>query len=441
MLTVDFFPRIHTAIAEWMACMTFILPQRKRFGDKDPRQFALYGLFLLLQLLICSWMDSVASNGQWMMLMLTAMLSMFLMILATCRMRAVEACYIWAHAFLAAEFTASMAWQMNYYLLAGNNVSALGTWLVMGAVYALDFGVIYAINRRITVFRWRQTITLKELVSVMITAIAAFALSNLSFALKDHIFTELLGTGVLYSRTLVDFGGLAMLYAHDESQAEMNLRMELKAMENLLNRQYEQYRQFEINNKAIHRVYHDLKHQIEFIRNEPNKVKRDSYLAELDRVVSVREAQVDTGNSVLDTLLTSKCMTCLEQGITLTCFADAHDLGFIDVMDICSIFGNAIDNAIECVQQIEDKSKRLIKVSVRTQNRFLLIRIENYCETPVDLRDGLPRTTKGNRSLHGYGIKSIQQTVEKYGGCFTLEQPNSWFTVTALIPVPELKVG
>ena len=50
MLTVDFFPRIHTAIAEWMACMTFILPQRKRFGGKDPRQFALYGLFLLLQL-------------------------------------------------------------------------------------------------------------------------------------------------------------------------------------------------------------------------------------------------------------------------------------------------------------------------------------------------------------------------------------------------------
>ena len=437
MLTVDFFPRIHTAIAEWMACMTFILPQSKRFGGKDPRQFALYGLFLLLQSFICQWMDSVTSNGLWMLLMLAAMLSMFLMIQTTCRLRPVEACYIWAHAFLAAEFTASMAWQMNYYLLAGNNVSTFGTWIVMAAVYALDFGVIYALNRHISIFQWRQTITLKELISVMITAIAAFALSNLSFALKDNIFTELLGTGVLYSRTLVDFGGLAMLYAHDESQAEMNLRMELKAMENLLNRQYEQYRQFEINDKAMHRVYHDLKHQIEFIRNEPNKVKRDSYLAELDRVVSIHEAQVNTGNSVLDTFLTSKSMTCLDKGITLTCFADAHDLGFIDVMDICSIFGNAIDNAIECVQQIEDRSKRLIKVSVYTQNRFLLIRIENYCETPVDLRGGLPRTTKDDRSLHGYGIKSIKQTIEKYGGCFTLEQPDSWFTVTALIPVPE----
>lgn len=437
MLTVDFFPRIHTAIAEWMACMTFILPQCKRFGDKDPRQFALYGLFLLLQSFICQWMDGVTSNGLWILLMLSAMLSMFLMIHLTCRLRPAESCYIWAHAFLAAEFTASMAWQMNYYLLAGNSVSHLGTWIVMATVYALDFGVIYALNRRISIFQWRQTITLKELISVMITAIAAFALSNLSFALKDNIFTELLGTGVLYSRTLVDFGGLAMLYAHDESQAEMNLRMELKAMENLLNRQYEQYRQFEINDKAMHRVYHDLKHQIEFIRNEPNKVKRDSYLAELDRVVSIHEAQVNTGNSVLDTFLTSKSMTCLDKGITLTCFADAHDLGFIDVMDICSIFGNAIDNAIECVQQIEDRSKRLIKVSVYTQNRFLLIRIENYCETPVDLRDGLPRTTKNDRSLHGYGIKSIKQTVEKYGGCFTLEQPDSWFTVTALIPVPE----
>ena len=158
--------------------MTFILPQSKRFGGKDPRQFALYGLFLLLQSFICQWMDSVTSNGLWMLLMLAAMLSMFLMIQTTCRLRPAEACYIWAHAFLAAEFTASMAWQMNYYLLAGNNVSTFGTWIVMAAVYALDFGVIYALNRHISIFQWRQTITLKELISVMITAVAAFSASS-----------------------------------------------------------------------------------------------------------------------------------------------------------------------------------------------------------------------------------------------------------------------
>lgn len=45
-------------------------------------------------------------------------------------------------------------------------------------------------------------------------------------------------------------------------------------------------------------------------------------------------------------------------------------MGFIDMMDICSIFGNAIDNAIECVEKIADQNMRLIKLTVRTQNGF-----------------------------------------------------------------------
>lgn len=82
------------------------------------------------------------------------------------------------------------------------------------------------------------------------------------------MFTETLGTGIIYSRTLVDFGGVVMLFAYDMARSELYLSHELEAMENLLNRQYEQYRQFDANNKAMHQIYHDLKHQIDFIRNE-----------------------------------------------------------------------------------------------------------------------------------------------------------------------------
>ena len=121
----------------------------------------------------------------------------------------------------------------------------------------------------------------------------------------------------------------------------------------------------------------------------------------------------------------------------MTCYADAGQMGFMHVMDVCSIFGNAIDNAIECVCKIADEDKRLIKVTVYTQNHFLLIRIENYCESPVTFDSGLPVTTKADSQMHGYGVKSIKQAVEKYRGHLDVEQEENWFRITALIPLPE----
>jgi len=114
-------------------------------------------------------------------------------------------------------------------------------------------------------------------------------------------------------------------------------------------------------------------------------------------------------------------------------------MGFIDMMDICSIFGNAIDNAIECVEKIADQNMRLIKLTVRTQNRFLLIRVENCTDKAIDLNGGQPATTKENKESHGYGIKSIRKAAEKYGGCMTLEQQDGWFIMTVLIPLAEGK--
>lgn len=69
------------------------------------------------------------------------------------------------------------------------------------------------------------------------------------------------------------------------------------------------------------------------------------------------EAQNKTGNKVLDTVLTSKSLYCAKHGITFTCVADGTLLDFMDIMDICSIFGNALDNAIECELKIADKEK------------------------------------------------------------------------------------
>lgn len=434
---VEFFPRAHTAIAEWIACMIYILPNKKRFTGW--KQWSLYLCFFVI-LLGLNLLSEHTVGFPWMLLMGLCMVFMLLMIFVCSSGSFVEAGYRWAHAFIAAEFAASLEWQINYYLIAGNTIEneSKNTYLVMLAVYALSFGILYLLNRRQQGVNNRHTVSKKELVAAISISLVAFFISNFNFAFKDNVFTELLGAGVLYSRTLVDFGGLVMLYAHGESRKEMNLSLELEAMENLLNRQYEQYRMFEMNNKALHCIYHDLKHQIDFIRSEPNAGKRETYLKEMDLALNMHSADVKTGSSVVDTLLTNKSLMCVESDIVMTCYADARALEFVDVMDICSIFGNAIDNAIECVMKFEEKEKRLIKVDVYTQNKFVIIRVGNYCEDHIELNDGFPSTTKKeNQHMHGFGVKSIKRAAEKYRGYMKLEQKDNWFTMTTLIPMQD----
>ena len=400
-LEVGFFPRIHTAIAEWLACMLFILPQKKRFGESSWQQIGCCIGFLAL-LLGLNLLNQQQSGLTWMLLMAACMGAMLAMIVCCCKLKLMKAGYIWAHAFITAEFAASLEWQINYYLLMADSVDSRGTWLVMAGTYIIVFSAIYLLNQKHHILRSGTSVTRQELISGSAIALAAFCLSNFNFAFTNNVFTETLGTGIIYSRTLVDFGGVIMLFAYDMARSELYLSHELEAMENLLNRQYEQHRQFDANNKATYQIYHYLKHQIDFIRNEKSASKR-------------------------------------EEGIVMTCFADAHDMGFIDMMDICSIFGNAIDNAIECVEKIADQNMRLIKLTVRTQNRFLLIRVENCTDKAIDLNGGQPATTKENKESHGYGIKSIRKAAEKYGGCMTLEQQDGWFIMTVLIPLAQEK--
>ena len=115
--------------------------------------------------------------------------------------------------------------------------------------------------------------------------------------------------------------------------------------------------------------------------------------------------------------------------------ADGAALDFMDVMDLSALFGNALDNAIEGVSVLPDDEQRLIHLSVARQKGFVSIRLENRCKETMHIEKGLPSTTKAEKGLHGYGLKSIQATVAKYGGSVTVHAENGWFELRILIPL------
>ena len=109
----------------------------------------------------------------------------------------------------------------------------------------------------------------------------------------------------------------------------------------------------------------------------------------------------------------------------------------MDIMDICTILGNALDNAIECEKKIQEKEKRLIDVAIFSKKDFLIMRFENYFDGELKFSEGNLKTTKTKRSeLHGYGIKSIKHAVKKYGGAVNINVEENWFELKVLIPIP-----
>lgn len=185
---------------------------------------------------------------------------------------------------------------------------------------------------------------------------------------------------------------------------------------------------------------HDLKHQLMALQGSGGV--DPEYLAKLSESISIYSAVTATGNDALDTVLTDKSLLCSKNNIQLTYIASGKDIDFLSASDVYSLFGNALDNAIEYVMGLPEE-KRVIKLFVGRRDAFIRVTVSNYFEGPPPrLVDGLPQTTKGDTAYHGYGMKSIKQITEHYGGNMTVVVEGKMFTLSILFPrQPELSVA
>lgn len=431
-LTTPNIPRIFTALAEWLACIIYLSQLPRRLTG---RKFVVAaGLALILQ---CLWL---CLTGRWLLIlwlpcMAFAIGLMFVFIVICADIPLAGAGYCTARAFLLAELMASLEWQLFYYATNSLGWSGLQISLVfLLVIYGAGYSLTWLLEKRWRSNRSIYDFSFRELWPAIVIALVTFSMSNLSFLYSGTPFTSQNITDIHSLRTSVAFSGVVTLYAYHVQRKELYTKRELASLQNVLQNQYAQYQQSKESIEVINRKYHDLKHQIAILRAEPDNEKRLAFLDQMEDEIKNYEAQNKTGNSVLDTVLTSKSLYCAQHHIELTCMADGSKLDFMDTMDICTIFGNALDNAIEYVQTISDPGKRLIYVNLFVRKRFMVIRVKNYFEGELSTIDGLPATTKADVDYHGFGLKSIRHTCEKYGGSMELSAIENWFSLQLLIP-------
>ncbi len=202
---------------------------------------------------------------------------------------------------------------------------------------------------------------------------------------------------------------------------------------------YERKRQYELsreNIEAINHKCHDLKHQLRALK-QVGQDERNQYIDELEHSIDIYDAVVETGNEVVDTILSEKALNCERRKIRLSCIVDASHLDFMSTLDIYAILGNALDNAIETVSKYQDDDKRVISLTIKTVGDFLSIQTNNYCEGELEICGGLPVTTKRDKEHHGFGMKSMRHLVDKYGGSLAVNVKDNVFTLQILVPMPK----
>ncbi len=210
-------------------------------------------------------------------------------------------------------------------------------------------------------------------------------------------------------------------------------KQENAMLETLIELQKKQYALTSESVNIINMKAHDLKNYV----IQAKSLMRDDEdgLDEIVNAIDLYENSVNTGNKVLDAVLTEKKLICEHNGINFTIMVDGEKLSFMKSGDIISLFANALDNAIEHECIIQEVSKRCIALNVQRKGNFLTIHVENYCtEFPV-LKEGIPTTIKEDSTIHGFGVKSMQYIVNKYNGNMQIGKGKDLFIVNIILPI------
>jgi sensor histidine kinase regulating citrate/malate metabolism len=225
-------------------------------------------------------------------------------------------------------------------------------------------------------------------------------------------------------------------YLSQRRQQEENRVQELTSaykLQNLRNRQ--------ASEEDLRQLYHDMKNHllaINRLSKNGGSIQLNDYINGLLQNFANQEKCVDTGNELLNGLLSEKISEASRDNVEFSVILDFSQITFISDFDLCTIFGNALDNAIEASRMVNDPNDRYISVRGTVAADQMLISISNSYEGIINIMDGIPQTSKPSPTLHGIGISSIRKALQKYGGVMSVDtETKQKFILTIMIPIPK----
>lgn len=182
-------------------------------------------------------------------------------------------------------------------------------------------------------------------------------------------------------------------------------------------------------------TYHDLKNHMTCIKSYDTKEEIISYISNLEFQISDFENFKNTGNDTLDIILGEKIYLCKKYNIEFEESINISKLKFIKNNDICAIFANALDNAIEACMNIDNEIEKRIEVKATYINGFAIIKFINTKVNDIKFIDERIKTSKSDDKIHGIGLASIKYIVKKYDGETIVNYSDNEFILKIMIPI------
>lgn len=411
-----------------MLCVASVLPRRSRF---PARATAGAGLFVLLSLTLLLF-DQTAQDYLYVRtLYYYAMYAVIVLLIWSCFLAT----------FIETLYVTTVGAILQHFMFSFSEIILLASQLwgrpinSSSAIYAAGNTVFYIVSYAAVAFLFNRylknsilSINKIRLIVPIILLPTSTTLMNMLIELTPHdpqqmLYYRFYSIMVCASVFCIMLG----VFETGKIQREMELIKQVNA------RQTEQYEMKKELIDLINIRCHDLKKQVNLM-TDMRRYYDEEELRRIEHDLFLYDFMAHTGNEILDVILTDKGLRCEREKIKLTYLIDGAQLDFIQPTDMYAIFGNLFDNAIESVIRLKDPEKRVISMKMTTVGDMIYLHMFNYCQDEgLTFVDGLPQTTKEDRTNHGFGMKSIRMSVEKYGGELQVCTENSIFNVNIML--------
>ena len=254
----------------------------------------------------------------------------------------------------------------------------------------------------------------------------------LSAVILNQIFpAHHIGNNVMIGYIISVCGVLYLNFSVFNYFESYDKQLRLATLEQIMERESENYRAIASSYAEIRNIKHDLKNQVTILNDLLKDSKYDEAKQHINQLYNDVEKVTSvcyTGNSAVDSIINLKGDYARNCNISFISKITVKSIDF-DAIGICRILGNALDNAIEACERI-DIDEKFVCVSMHRLNNKLIIEIENS-SLPVDVNNLI--TSKENKAAHGIGMQSIRQTVENMNGYVSCSYDNGCFSIKIIL--------
>lgn len=194
-----------------------------------------------------------------------------------------------------------------------------------------------------------------------------------------------------------------------------------KELQSFMYMQKEQYDYQLQQSVAIRRFKHDLTNHIGVLRELLNQKKLEEARGYIDTIWNVQdefELKIHTGDSFLDVIMNYYLYIATKENIKFTVSGKVTTISYIEMFDITTLMGNVLQNAIEASKKTNVPKIRVALIEHKTE---IFIAVSNSVVEKINTNNNYLKTSKKDKSNHGFGFKNIIAIVEKYQGEYYMD--------------------